>query len=570
MAFWLAPPLSARSYETVRRFDPRLWTVNFSRPMMASIVSTASDALRVDVVFYKKDDLAGLIWDSVDRYDHALLAYKTNRDYRNCHLSFRWRSGGIKALDVFHGPTLTIEGRDQAGNPRSWYVRLWNYADGSPTDAVITLDFDDLAGGFLHPSEADPVWAGDIDRMFLSLVAPDYDQSAANLAAPAVGWVEFTEIVTVGTGSWMLLGETTVVPHELRIATGYDDLYHLTPARVLRNIAQLGYRGVINHYVGMSHYFRLEPLGGGFYVSLAGGVLNVPCAAWHLDFATRAGGLGYELILSLSYELLDQHCWNDWKQRTESGAPALTGWDPPSTLLSPAHSGAMGYLRQVGQAFASIALAAGQPVRFQVGEPWWWIFGDGRICLYDSAAWAALSPVSIPDVRAPLSDAQRATLDAAGALLAQSTADLIAAVRVVAPSAESLVLVFLPTVLDGVDVKRANVPLGWASPAFDVLQLEDYDWITTGNSSLTAGGIAAVTSRLGYPIAEQHYFAGFVLLTEDKQEMWPPITAAAESAFFRNTAEVFVWALPQVMRDSYTWFEAIHPARRQIVMVNEF
>jgi hypothetical protein len=571
VAYWLATPSSARAYETARRFDPRFWTVNFPRPMMASVTSPASDALRVDAVFYKKNDLAGLIWDSVDSYDHALLAYKADRDYRNCQLSFRWRSSGVKKLDVFHGPTLTIEGRDQAGNPRSWFVRIWNYAVGDPDDAVVTINFNNLAGGFLHPSEADPVWAGDIDRMFFSLVAPGYDQSDAPLAARAEGWVEVSQMVCTGARSFLTLGETSVVAHDLRMATGFDDLYHLTPDRVLRNIYQLGYREVINHYVGMSHYFRLEELGGGYYISLAGGVLNVACSAWHQEFAARAHALGFGIIWSLSYELLDQHCWNDWKQRTEAGAPALTGWDPPSTLLSPAHSGAMGYLRQVGQAFASIAVGAGMPVRFQVGEPWWWIFGDGRICLYDAATVAAISPVSIADVRSPsLSAPQKATLDAAGTLLAQSTADLNAAVRVVAPSAESLVLVFLPTVLDGADVKRANVPVEWASPAFDVLQLEDYDWITSGNGSLTAGGIAAVTSRLGYPIPDQHYFAGFVLLAADKEELWPAITTAAEAGFFRTTAEVFVWALPQVMRDSYTWFDAIDPVRRQLIMVNAF
>ena len=355
------------------------------------------------------------------------------------------------------------------------------------------------------------------------------------------------------------------------MATGFDDLYHLTPARVLRNMHQLGYREVINHYVGMSHYFRLEELGGGYYISLAGGVLNVACTAWHQDFAARALGLGYSVIWSLSYELFDAHCWNDWKQRTEAGAPALTGWVPPSTLLSPAHSGAMGYLRLVGQAFASIAVAAGMPVRFQVGEPWWWIFGDGRICIYDGATVAAIAPVSIPDVRSPsLSPAQQATLDAAGELLAQSTADLVQAVRAVAPDAESLALVFLPTVLEGEDVKRANVPVGWSSPAFDVLQLEDYDWLTSGDSHLTAGGIASVSERLGYAVPDQHYFAGFVLNGSDAPTLWPVITDAAEAGFFRTTKEVFVWALPQVMRDGYTWFAGVDHPRRQLVTVNAF
>ena len=37
------------------------------------------------------------------------------------------------------------------------------------------------------------------------------------------------------------------------------------------------------------------------------------------------------------------------------------------------------------------------------------------------------------------------------------------------------------------EVKRANVPLGWAAPAFDVLQLEDYDWVTGGRERRRRG-----------------------------------------------------------------------------------
>src|SRR3546814_1323358 len=71
----------------IKRFDPRFWAVNFPRPMMASVVTTASDALRFDAVFYRADDLAGLIWDAEDRHDHPLLAYETSRDFRGCVLS---------------------------------------------------------------------------------------------------------------------------------------------------------------------------------------------------------------------------------------------------------------------------------------------------------------------------------------------------------------------------------------------------------------------------------------------------------------------------------------------------
>jgi len=548
MPHWLTKRAGRRD-GFLKRFAAAFWTIDFPRPMMASVCTTGPNSLRVECMFYRHDDLAGLIWASEDKADHPLLRYETGRDYRRCRLSFRWRSSGVRRLDETHGPTLTIEGRDADGAQRTWLVRLWNYASGGAEDARVALDFSDLRAGFAPGGE--PVFAGDIDRMFVSLVAPGYMQADLPLSEPAEGWAELSEIACEGSGSVLALGECQVPEHRLRIATGYDDLYHLTPERVLRNILALGYRGPINHYVGMSHYFALGADG----IVDPARPLNGACAAWHADFARRAQELGFTIIWSLSYELLDQHCPEAWKQRDLSGAPGLTGWEPPSALLSPAHAGAMAYLQNVGVAFAGIAVAAGMRVRFQVGEPWWWVTLDGRICLYDEAAVARFAPVAIADVREPLDAAQVATLDAAGVVLAESTAALRAAVRAVAADAETLLLAYLPTVLDAQapEVKRANLPTGWASPAFDVLQLEDYDWASAGSHGATARGVAAATARLGYPIEEQHYFAGFVLRGEDRAQ-WHAIAEAAVRGFGRGTGEVFAWALPQVMRDGFVWF----------------
>lgn len=547
MGHWLAQPGKTRTTGTLKRFDARYWTVNFPRPMMASVVTTGPNALRIDALFYRQDDLAGLIWHSADSEDHPLIAYETDRDFRACVLKFRWRSGGLKPLDALDGPTLTIEGRDSSGEPRTWYVRLWNYATGTAEDASVALDFSALAGGW---AKENPVWAGDVERMFISLVAPGHTKADALLAQPQEGWAELSEIACEGAGSVLSIGDTLVPEHKLRIATGYDDLYHLTPERMLRNCLHLGYRALINHYVGMSHYFRLEAAEGLLHAGGSGAPLNRPCAQWHRDFAERARALGYELILSLSYELFDRHCPEEWKQRYADQSPALTGWAPPSTLLSPAHPGAMAYLQKVASSFAAIVRDCGLKVRFQVGEPWWWVGPDGRICLYDLAAVAAFAPVPIADVRADLSNAQKASLDSAGDVLAQSTSALCAAVRAAAPDAQTLLLVYLPTVLDGAEVRRANVPTGWAKPAFDILQLEDYDWVTSGNRGATSRGIAEAGARLGYPAGEQHYFSGFVLSGRDKAQC-RPIAAAAEES---SAGEVFVWALPQVIRDGFIWF----------------
>src|SRR3546814_801364 len=187
----------------------------------------------------------------------------------------------------------------------------------------------------------------------------------------------------------------------------------------------LGYRKLINHYVGMSHYFRLGwDAGESRFVAVAAAdPLNAPCRRWHQDFMARAKTLGFNVIWSLSYELFDAHAPVAWKQRAWDGRPALTGWSPPSTLLSPANSAAMAYLQDVGEAFIGFSTAAGVEPLFQIGEPWWWVAADGRPHIYDDAARAAFggNPPEIASVRAELSAGQKALLDQAGILLGGST-----------------------------------------------------------------------------------------------------------------------------------------------------
>ena len=556
MAFWLAAKREGQDSDWIQRFDPRFWTVNFPRPMMAALTCTAPDALRVDATFLRQGDLAGIIWDSVDRFDHPLLAYETRRNYAQTTLRFRWRSGGVIALDAVNGPVLTVEGRDAAGQTRTWYVRLWNYAQGSASDALITLDFSDLKGGYVLPAEADPVFSGDIDRMFISLVPPGYvAASTAPLASPAEGWAELSQITCEGS-AMLELGDVIVPPHGLAMATAYDDACNQAPERLVRNALQLGYRGSLLHYVGMSHYMRLASSGEQYLAPVSGDPLCNPAKAWHRAFLRCAKAAGFSPILSLSYELLAQHCPDAWQQKASNGDPARTAWDPPSALLSPANSAAMGWLQSVAAGFVSLMKDAGVPVRFQIGEPWWWVMNDGHPCLYDNAAKAALggNPVTIADLRANLSAAQKSLLDAAGTLLASSTLALRDAVRAAAApgGAEVVLLAFLPGVLDPAmpEVGRINLPTGWASPAFDRLQLEDYDWLTSGAEGFRRAAYAEIATRLGYPPAQQDYLAGFVLNANDR-DLWRRIDAGLDEAAQRGVHERFVWALPQVCRDGF-------------------
>lgn len=557
MAFWLADQRSGQDADWIQRFDPRFWTVNFPRPMMAALTCPAPDTLRVDAVFMREGDLAGVIWDSADELDHPLLRFATDRDYSRTRLSFRWRSAGVLPLDAVNGPTLTIEGEDEAGQPRTWYVRLWNYAEGTPEDARITLNFSALSAGFLLPDEAQPVSPHRIERMFISLVAPGYvPGSTSPLAAPANGWVVLSEIRCDGHRCMLEIGDVLVPPHGLAIATAYDDCTNQTPQRLIRNARQLGYRGSLLHYVGMSHFMRLAGSNGQFLVALDGEPLCGPARAWHRAFFAAAGEAGFSPIVSLSYELLAQCCPAGWQQKAANGQPGRTGWSPPSALLSPANAEAMAWLQSVAQSLVQLMQESGVPVRFQIGEPWWWITTGGQPCIYDDAARAALgrNPVVIGDLRQPLDTAQKALLDQAGNLLAASTYALRDAVRSAAApaSCEVLLLAFLPGLLDPAmpEAHRLNLPGGWAFPAFDRLQVEDYDWLTAGAEVHRRAAYEAVAARLRYPPAETDYLAGFVL-DPAQRDLWRRIDAGIDEAAARGAHERFVWALPQVCRDGF-------------------
>ncbi len=547
MKYWLTARDAPIERDVVKRFDPLHWAVDFPRGAMASVATSADGhGLTVEASFLRANDLVGLIWSSEDGDAHPAHARETSRDYSGCVLGFRWRSTGLVALNAVNGPTLTIEGRDEVGAPRFWYVRLWNYAVGSGVDARISLDFDALDGGFLLPGEADRVDPTRIDRMFFSMVPPSYNPgSNALLAVAAAATLRIDDIACDGAGSVLSLNDAMVPDHGLRIATGYDDQYDLPPERIVQAIHRLGYRGIINHYIGMSHYFRIGPDG-----LLDPAVpFNAAGLAWHADFARAAKGWGYEVIWSLSYEILDQFCPEAWKQRSFDGAPALTGYDPPSTLVSPASGAGVSFLASVAAALGDLAVAAGLAPKVQIGEPWWWVTADHRPCFYDDAAKALLggSPTEIDDVRGPKTPPEIALLEAAGALLASSTQAIAAA-----SGAETHLLIYLPGLLDpaATEVRRANMPVGWANPAFDVLQTEDYEWVIDGRRNLSAAARSAVTARLGYPIDEQQYFSGFAGQTSD----WSAIVEAARDAQAAGVAEVFIWALPQVLRDGLTLF----------------
>ena len=560
---YLARASDRQRFGWVKRFRPALWTVDFARPMMGALTVPGTGTLRMDLDFLTRSDLAGLIWGSEDRWSHPLLSYSTDRDYRGCRLSFEWAaSAGVMPLDAVNGAVLTVEGRDENGSPRTWYVRLWNYAEGSGLAARVALDLGAMRAGFGRDGE--PVFAGDVDRIFISVVHSGFDGSGAALPSASSAYVELRDIRASGPRSTLKCGDAFLPEHRLRMASGYDDSYHQTPERLVEQWQALGYRDVVNHYVGMSHFPALAHVGEGRF-EVSGG-LCASAEAWHRGLLRAATAAGMEVVLSLSLELFDAHAPAAWTQRDVTGARALTGWEPPSTLISPCSVAGLGWLKAVAGRFAGIAASAGGRVLFQIGEPWWWVGSSGKPCFYDAATTArwtlekGAAPPAMQDAAGNRSVAERTWLDWLGARLSEATEAVRAAAEVGAGGAQfvSHLLFYAPQVLDGTkpDLARANMPVGWNAPAFDVLQLEDYDFVTAGDEAGMQRARKAVSERLGYVAERQHYLAGFVLSAENAGVEWPRISGAAAEAMREEVSEVFVWAWPQISRDGFAWTEA--------------
>lgn len=307
-----------------------------------------------------------------------------------------------------------------------------------------------------------------------------------------------------------------------------------------------------SYCVGMSHYPALR---GDGLVDPAR-PLCLPARRWHESFAALAAERGYAIIWSVSFELLEPLCPDHWKQRAWDGAPAQTGYVPPSSLLSPAVSEAVAYLGSVASAFTAIGVAAGMPALVQVGEPWWWVRSDDSICMYDEAArklWSAHSPIK--DVRVAAGETEVKVLKQAGSVLSAATSTIVEIVRSDVGEVTSHVLPYLPSVLraDAPALEHANLPVGWAAPAFDVLQLEDYEWAAADHVERSRSGLLHAFKRLNYPKDKCQYLAGFVLTPERRAE-WGPILRAAKRAE-DIASRIFIWALPQVLRDGLTIFE---------------
>jgi uncharacterized phage protein (TIGR02218 family) len=637
---------------TIRRFEPAYWTVDFPIAMMATVVTTGPNALRMKALFRTNRDLMGLIWEVEDRDDHGAYAYPRRKDYRGCVLEFDWASSGIRRMDKLQSVTLTVE----TFNSGTHFIRIWNYkTSGTPDACHIRIVFDEttLSGYY---SDTNVPWA-DVKRMFISLLPTAAGRGDCSLAAPAApgatsitlnvgdagpitpgatvlilgssydtpaytvtsttsgavqtvsitppiattggfaipsgaeafvntatdeqigespAQVDISNISVTGPNSTLPMLTTPQPAHALRMTDGYDNAYPFSPERLVEQVHALGYRGPYVLYMGISKFHSLSWNAGEarYVVDPAKPKLNAPTEQWLDDFFARLHAKGFTIIVSVSFEILAQFMPTPWKQRDANGNEAQTGWEPPSSLIAPTNTDGRAYLRDVF--LATLArLPGGAPIHFQIGEPWWWdgSYGTNAPHIYDAiteAAYVSATGQAVPTPRLTSiygqpAPAQLPYLQWCRDQLGAVTNWLVAQVKATHPTATTYLLVFTPQILrgDAPMLRTLNFPeAAWQHPAFDVLQIEDYDKIVEGDYAFTDLTWELATTVLQYPKDQIDYFAGFNLLPSTTW-IWFNTDKAIWRAFNEAPKDVYVWSREQVMRDGWLFDEQswkVYPA----------
>ncbi|MBS3962571.1 MAG: DUF2163 domain-containing protein [Sandarakinorhabdus sp.] len=628
-------PLAAEADATIRRLEPAYWTVDFNIDMMATVVTTGPNALRMRAVFRTNKDLMGLIWQIEDRFDHPMFAYPRRTDWRGVVISFDWASSGIRAMDRLQSVTLTVE--TNAGPIH--YVRLWNYrTSGTPSACSIAMTLGPgTKSGFnadtlvpwhdvkrlfisLQPAaagrgnctvatsaaagassihltvgDAGPVAPG--DKLFLLAAATPFTVTTSTSGAtqtvgitpplpqatPAgteayvetaakqqigeqAAEVTISNVSVTGPGAMLLIRTTALPAHDLAMTDGFDNAYPLTPERIVEQVHRQGYRGPYVLYMGISKFHSLSWNAGEarYVVDPAKPKLSAPAEQWIDDFFARLHAKGFTIIPSVSFEILNAFMPTAWKQRDYAGNEARTGWNPPSSLAAPTSAAALTYFRDVFLACLA-RLPGGAAKHFQIGEPWWWdgSFGSRAPHIYDSATQAlyvAETGQAVPTPLLTTVDAQPAAQHAPYLAwlrdkLGAATSYLTAQVKATHPTATSYLLIFTPQLLSTVApmLYTLNFPqAAWASPAFDVLQIEDYDWVAEGAFEKLPLTWMLAQSTLGYPLNKIEYFGGFALLPSDAY-VWEHTDQALQQAAARGPKQLYVWSREQVWRDGWVY-----------------
>ncbi|WP_322996968.1 hypothetical protein [Castellaniella sp.] len=399
--------------------------------------------------------------------------------------------------------------------------------------------------------------------------------------------MKLLNVRVTGSNTSLLIEQRNEPANTLGMTDGYDNAYNLTPEFCAERTYSLGYRGDYVMYTGISHFHNfsrttdVQDTNVKWRLHTSGERVNTPTKLWFADFAKHLKQRGFELWVSVSYEILKAIMPPEWIQVSATGSTSTTGWYPPSGLVEPTSLEGTQYLANVACEFLDVVQANGLRPKYQIGEPWWWdgSYSDGKPCFYSDNTRAKYlketglaAPVPYLETTSPTSEEleiHRHYLEWLGTQLGWSTNTQMDIVKARFPNVQTAILVFTPQVLNPKSPVNAIVnlpsPMQWGPSKFDILQIEDYDWITGDYDQtigdrweLMQGTWDMALNHLGYPLSRVHYFTGFNL-NADTDWKWTYIDAAGELGIRKGAAKVFPWSREQVLRDGFIYRRRIPP-----------
>ncbi|AWD90624.1 putative capsid and scaffold protein [Pseudomonas phage Njord] len=336
-------------WERVPMFDGQLWFAIFQRPSKVCIRNSLSDGFTLTTKIFNNKHIAQAVFN-IDGNEYLprhnkLKCYvePQERDFTGHRLSFTMNMtpGAYRGADLPFGTSLTLTD----GNGVEWYIRLWQYcnpATALPDKLDVLIDFDNLYTGF---SDEDPnrqkVPVTDLRRISINVVDTNYYAKGGfdaegieiepdpelPIKVPTLADVVVANIVCVQKLTGVVKTHARGRPQnadgsdyqtDLGIATSFDDIANTSPRRVVEDMYKLGYRGVINHYMGISNYpklifmedtqqFQLDPVT----------CLDEVVRLWHEDFLQQCVRLNFQCIVAVSMEVFYDYVkwnWRSWMQ----------------------------------------------------------------------------------------------------------------------------------------------------------------------------------------------------------------------------------------------------------------
>lgn len=424
----------------------------------------------------------------------------------------------------------------------------------------VTINFNTVAGGF---SATDPIDETTVERVLFNFVSTNYQNFPGTLS-PADFWVTFTNWSVTGSGaSWFTEPAALRNFPGLGVAVDYDDESDKTPEWVAYNIQALGFKGLIDVYVGAQRFYdktedAAQPSG---WKADTSKTWNTAAEAWLKDLMARLATLGNKTVWAYSLELFDPDA--AWTQRDYLNNHANTAF---GYLVSPTDAAILTWYKALYLKLAQELNTAGLEKNLQYGEFWWWWRTQNNApCFYDQDT----KDQYLTDFGVPIPT----YTDKATTSYSQTTAEWLRDklgdfsiairdhVKGTYGTAKFGPLYFPPTVEPYPLMAVVNLPTAdWNQTNADFFISETYDWVMASPTPNFADSQRAMVrplrdTALAFSRANTWHISGFVDTSSYSGAtlvQWAKVVQNTRMAYaWKRLGQVAVWSIRQVIRDSW-------------------